>query len=161
VNDWKVIFATAVIFGAGVVTGGLLVNYVDHPHARNIHRTAMAATNSVILTNNASQPKPARVPEILSKDFVEKLADTLQLTPEQRTAIDKIIADSQGQMRKAVQTVRQDARQKIRDQLTPDQQKQFDDLMKRPVRRQATTTNAPVVLPSPANSTAVAPTNAP
>ena len=31
-NSWKVILATVVIFGAGVMTGGLLVNYVDHSH---------------------------------------------------------------------------------------------------------------------------------
>jgi len=28
VNNWKVILATIVIFGAGVVTGGLLVSHV-------------------------------------------------------------------------------------------------------------------------------------
>ena len=118
-NNWAVIFATAVIFGAGVVTGGLLVNHVEHSRPRNIHHPAAAtnSVNSVAQTNNPSQPRPPRLPEILSKDFVEKLADSLQLAPEQRAAIEKIIADGQAQMRKAVQAVRQDARQKIRDQL--------------------------------------------
>ncbi len=156
-NNWAVIFATAVIFGAGVVTGGLLVNHVDHSRPRNIHHPAAAtnSVNSVAQTNNPSQPRPPRLPEILSKDFVEKLADSLQLAPEQRAAIEKIIADGQAQMRKAVQAVRQDARQKIRDQLTPDQQKQFDDLMKRPARRAQNSTNAP------AGSAAGVLTNAP
>ena len=35
-NNWKVIptivFATVLIFGAGVFTGGILVNYVKQPH---------------------------------------------------------------------------------------------------------------------------------
>ena len=41
-NNWKVIFATAVIFGAGVVTGGLLVNYVTYSHPKNNPRRPAA-----------------------------------------------------------------------------------------------------------------------
>jgi hypothetical protein len=66
VNSWKIILATVVIYGAGVMTGGLLVSYVyyvDHSHPKNFHRLA-AATNSVIQTNSANQPKPPHVPEI-------------------------------------------------------------------------------------------------
>ena len=150
-NNWKVIFATAVIFGAGVVTGGLLVNYVTYSHPRNNFRHPAAtaevhppATNQ--LPHLADAPKP-RLPEILSKDFVEKLEGELQLAPEQRAAIEKIIAEGQGEMQKSVQAVRQETRRKVRDQFTPEQQAQFDFLMKRPQKKAAPTTNVITVLP--------------
>jgi uncharacterized protein YbgA (DUF1722 family) len=56
-------------------------------------------------------------------------------------------------MRKAVQNVRQDARQKIREKLTEPQKKQFDNLFKqyRPGKKPVNSTNAPPVLP-PTNS---------
>jgi len=146
-NSWKVILATVVIFGADVVTGGLLVNYVDHSHPKTFHQPT-AASNSIVPTNSPSQPKPPHMPELWSKQFIEQLNDELQLTPEQRVVIEKIIADGQGQMRKAVQAVRQEARQKLREQLTPGQQKQFEELMKRALRRPQTT-NAPP--PAPTN----------
>ncbi len=157
-NYWKVILATVVIFGAGVFTGGLLVNFVDHSHPKNFHRPVPAATNSVAPATNLNLTKSARLPEILSKPFVEQLSDELQLTPAQRAAIESIIAESQGQMRKAVQAVRQGAREKIREQLDPAQQKQFDELMKRPLKRLQNTTNAAPVFSAPTNFPA---TNAP
>jgi Spy/CpxP family protein refolding chaperone len=148
-NSWKVILATVVIFGAGVLTGGLLVNHVDRLHPKHSPRPA-AAINSIVPTNSASQPKPPHLPELWSRQFIEQLNDELQLTPEQHVVIEKIIADGQGQMRKAVQAVRQEARQKLREQLTPGQQKQFEELMKRALLRHSQTTNAPP--PAPANS---------
>ena len=42
-NNWKVIFATVVIFGAGVITGGLLVNYVNYSHGRPAHHPPLTA----------------------------------------------------------------------------------------------------------------------
>jgi len=142
VNNWQVIFATAVIFGAGVGTGGLLVSHVDRAHSRGFHRPA-GMTNSMPFGGGANPSRQPHLPEILNRDFTEKLDGALQFAPEQRTNIEKILADSQGQMRKAVQAVRQDARQKIRELLTPEQQKQFDELMKRPPRRPPNGTNAP------------------
>lgn len=152
-NNWQVIFATAVIFAAGVGTGGLLVNHVDRAHPKyNFHRPG-GMTNSMAMFGGG-QPRQPHMPEIMNRDFTEKLDGVLQFTPEQRTAIEKIMADSQGQMRKAVQDVRQDARLKIRALLTPDQQKQFDEQMKRPPRRPPNATNAPAVLSTPTNSPA-------
>jgi Spy/CpxP family protein refolding chaperone len=166
VNYWKVILATVVIFATGVMTGGLLVNYVERAHPRNGHRipTSIAAlphTNSPSgsETNNPSQPRLAellkpRLPEIWSKEFVGHLNDALALTPDQRDKIEKIIADGQ-ELNHAIWTnnatqtrkVMQDARQQIREQLTPDQRKQFEELMKRPPRKQPSATNAPAILP--------------
>jgi len=82
------------------------------------------------------------------------LEEELQLTPEQHDAIQKSISEGQNQMRK----VMQDSRLQIRALLTPDQQKQFDVLIKHQSRKTLSNTNAPTVLMSATNSPA---TNAP
>lgn len=162
-NNWKIIFATAVIFGAGVITGGLLVNYVQHPHFKSQRAKfpaadARPATNAV--TNNLSVRPPenakSRPPEILSKQFLQQLDGTLHLTADQREAIQKIISESQNQIHKVIQ----DGRLEIREVLTPEQQKQFDELVKRPFHRPIYGTNAPAALPAPTNSVSAG-TNAP
>ncbi|HEX3890063.1 MAG TPA: hypothetical protein VHX90_04350 [Verrucomicrobiae bacterium] len=172
-NYWKVILATVVIFGAGVFTGGLLVNSIQRPHFRNGHRPpanaeahspAEAQHEPQSRTNNLAMPRP-RPPEILGTNFVQQLDDALQLTPDQRASIQKIIADGQernhsiwtnnsAQMREVVQ----DVRHRVREELTADQQKLFEDLMKHVPRRQQNSTNAPPNL-SPTNSPPVASTN--
>lgn len=172
-NFWKVILATVVIFGAGVFTGGLLVNSVQHSHPRNGHRQPVNADahpsaethDSQLHTNNlASLTRPPRPPEILGDKFVQQLDDALQLTPDQRDAIKKIIADGQERNHEIwtnnaaqMRTVIQDVRHRVREELTTDQQKQFEDLMKRAPRRQ-NSTNAPPNLPM-TNSSPVEPTN--
>ena len=88
----------------------------------------------------ASKP---RLPEVLSKQFLQRLDEDLQLTPEQHEAIQKIINDGQNQMRKVVQ----DARLEIREVLTAEQRKEFDELVKRPFRKPLFGTNAPTVSP--------------
>ena len=171
-NYWKVILATVVIFGAGVLTGGVLVNFVQYSHPRTgSHRPAASGESHPSAearevqshTNNlATLSRPQRPPEILDDKFVQQLDDKLQLTPDERAAIQKIIADGQernhsiwtnnsAQMRAVVQ----DVRHRVREALNADQQKQFEDLMKRPPRRQGST-NAPAGSP-PTNSPASAP----
>ena len=154
-NNWKVIYATAVIFGAGVITGGLLVNYANNSRPRAAHRPAaearVAATNQVAHPPETAKPRP---PEILSKAFLQRLDDGLHLASDQHAAIQKIIGDGQNQMRKVIQ----DSRLEIREVLTPDQRKQFDELMKRPFRKALFNTNSAPVLPPATNAPA---TNAP
>jgi len=154
VNSWKVILATIVIYGAGVVTGGLLVNHVHHSYARNPKRTEAAtpSTNSISPTNGQAASRPPRQPEILSKQFLQRLDAELHLTPDQHDAIQKIITDGQNLMHKTML----DARLEIREQLASEQRSQFDELVKRPQRRSPNSTNAP-----PANAPVTAPTNAP
>jgi len=155
VNDWKVIptivLATVLIFGAGVVTGGILVDYVKQgrPRMAAKHPTAPAPVNPAPTNNSAFAP--IRPPQILSKDFLQRLEGELHLTKDQHEAVQKIINDNQNQMRKVVQ----DARLEIREALTPGQRQQFDELMKRPFHKPLFGTNAP---PSAAPA---APTNAP
>lgn len=157
-NSWKVILATIVIYGAGVMTGGLLVNHVYHSHPRNQHRTdaPMASGNSIAPTNGQGQPssRPARLPEMLSRQFLQRLDAELHLTPDQRAAIQKILTDGQNLMHKTML----DTRLEIREQLTPEQRSQFDGMVKRQPRRMPISTNVPPVLP-PANAPAA--TNAP
>lgn len=154
-NNWKVIFATVVIFGAGVITGGLLVNYANNSRPRAVHKPAAearaAATNQIARPSETAKPRP---PEILSKALLQRLEDDLHLAPEQHTAIQKIIGEGQNQMRKVIQ----DSRLEIREVLTPEQQKQFDELMKRPFRKALLNTNSAPVLPPATNAPA---TNAP
>jgi Spy/CpxP family protein refolding chaperone len=164
VNNWKVIptivFATVLIFGAGVFTGGILVNLVKPSHGKkNSHLEVAAVTNSASpMPTNAVTKSNARLPEILSRPFLQRLDEELHLAPDEREAIQKIINEGQNQMRKVIQ----DSRLEIRELLTPEQRKQFDDLVKRPLHKPILNTNTVVILP-PANasSASVAATNVP
>ena len=94
---------------------------------------------------------------MLNQQFVEQLDETLHLTPEQREKIGKIIADGQERNRDLWKLVSQDVRQRIRTELTPEQKKQFEELMKQlSPRRSLASTNAPVTLP-PINTPAKVP----
>lgn len=159
-NYWKVILATVVIFGAGVLTGGLLVNYVEHPHSKSPHRAqASAATRPA--TNNASLPRLLDIPrpplaEKLGKQFVQQLNETLQLTPEQRERIEKIIADGQDRNRELwtnvapkMRAVMQEVHQQIRAELSSEQLKSFEELLKHPPHRLSSTNAAPTNLSLP------------
>jgi len=143
-NSWKIILAIVVIFGAGALTGGLLVNYAEPPHAKEVQRP-LDEGNSQLQANyrdpDHSRPldllKP-RQPEILGRQFVQQLDNTLHLTREQRAAIAKIVADGQERNREIWTNVAPqmhkmllDVRQQIREQLTPEQRKQFEEMLKR------------------------------
>lgn len=154
-NNWKVIptivIATVLIFGAGVFTGGMLVNHVKQTRPKLTKKVASApvATNATVVVSatnnsNAKLPKP---PEILSKDFLQRLEKELRLNKAQHEAVQKIINDGQDQMRRALQV----ARLEIREVLNPEQLKQFDDLMKRSFKRPIFPTNSlpPSVLAPP------------
>jgi len=155
VNYWKVILATIVIFGAGVITGGLLVNHVEHP-ARPLfvfHQPARPVSTS--RTPYENMPPEVR-PEILKTNFVQLLNDRLDLTPRQREQIRKIITQSQQNthdlwklVAPQFQLVWHDTRQQIREVLTPQQQREFEYLMRQQrTLRHAPSTNASPVVPS-------------
>lgn len=164
-NNWKVIptivIATVLIFGAGVFTGGFLVNSVKPSHTKKNKEPALvnniAVTPPTTPTNTSGQPagKFQRPPEILSKEFLQRLDSELKLSPDQHDAVQKIISEGQGQMKKAMNA----ARLEIREVLTPEQQKQFDTQLKRPPRKPGSGTNQPVFPPT--NTAPAVPTNAP
>ena len=150
-NSWKVIptivLATVLIFGAGVFTGGLLVNCVKtaRPQKPAAAQAALANNSSAATTTNvsaATTPKnnSARLPEVLSKEFLLRLETELHLSREQHEAVEKIIADGQGSMKKMMNA----ARLEIREVLTAEQQKQFDNLVKKQPKKSSAspTTNA-------------------
>jgi uncharacterized membrane-anchored protein YhcB (DUF1043 family) len=142
VNTWKVILATLVIFGAGVITGGLLVTYTDNVQ-RHQRRQMLAEFQRVAQkpnTNSAAReirvPLPANI--LLRKDFLERLDKELKLTVEQRERIEKIIGEGQERIKAVTQKfepqVREElalTREKIRAELKSDQQDLFTELLKR------------------------------
>lgn len=141
-NFWKVIFATVVIFGAGVITGGLLVNHVKRP----FHPPPPPPWWDV--------PASARA-EIFNKQFVQQLDDKLNLTKEQREQIQKIVARGQENIHNLwkiigpqFQSDLRDTRQQIKEVLTPEQRKQFEMLMRQQHQlRHPPETNAPPTTP--------------
>jgi Spy/CpxP family protein refolding chaperone len=140
-NSWKVILATVVIFGAGVLTGGLLVNYVDQG-CGGIGRFPFGRANPRSQMDDQGQPHPGelprpRSPEMWRKEFIGHLDEALKLTPEQHAAISKIIAEGQERNREIWTNVApkmhqemEQVHQRIRAELTPEQQKQFEALIK-------------------------------
>ena len=163
-NAWKLILATVIIFGAGVVVGGLLVYHVipAHPKSTRHAPVIVATTNRPPVPRSADLFNP-RQPEILSTNFVQKLDDELQFTPAQQDAVHKIITCGQEQNH-ALWTnctaqsrqVLLEVRQHIREQLNPEQLKQFEKILKQahPAARRTsgTGTNAPPVLSSATNA---------
>ena len=159
-NNWKlipsIVLATILIFGAGVFTGGLLVNYVK-PSVQKKFSTPAPAVISVTncppnLLSNAVLKTSASLPEMLSKPFLLKLDDLLRLTGGQHKAIEKIIYDGKDDIKKVVRS----SRLEIREVLTPEQLKQFDTLMKSSHNRSSATNPPTGNLP-----TASAATNSP
>jgi hypothetical protein len=138
-NSWKIIPAVMVIFGAGVLTGGLLVDYVDQGHRQN-SRFAFWKANPRAQTGGSTQAQPGdsshpRTPEMWRKDFLGHLDEKLKLTPEQYAAISKIIAEGQEQNREIWTNIAprmhqemELVHQRIRAELNPEQQKQFEAL---------------------------------
>ena len=169
-NTWKIILATLVIFGAGVLTGGLLVNYSDRT-VRHLSESAAPAApvpppavereQSVPASESNPVPRENRpgpvMPAPLRKEFLSRLTRELSLTPEQHDRVERIIADGQERTREVWRVEWVETRQKIRAQLTPDQQRRFEELLKpkgRESRRSMVphlngTTNAPTANPPP------------
>lgn len=168
-KSWSVIFATIVIFGAGVITGGLLVNYVNHPVAMH-HPNGPGTKPPTSSTNELAELPPQMRAQILNKQFVGQLSEELDLSKDQREQIQKIITQGQQNTRdlwKLVapqfQVIWRDTRVQIRGVLTPDQRKQFEALM-RQQRHQQSTNLPPAQLSAPTNTPSIqmsAPTNVP
>jgi Spy/CpxP family protein refolding chaperone len=138
-----------IIFGCGVVTGGLVVK------VRTVTKTRTVRVDQngrpVKADRNASAANPGVPPwQLQRKEFLDKMDRQLDLTPEQRLKIEKVMHGSLDrtrplwnqiapQMRDEMKRVREE----IRQQLTPEQQKKFNDLLKPRQPRKLDGTNAP------------------
>jgi len=158
VNTWKVIFATLVIFIAGVVTGGLLVSYADRAQQKQ-HRVgsrdaairrldgrqpAAGLRDSGPRESLASSKMPGAIPKILRLDFLQSLDREIRLTEDQRRRIEKIISEGQERNRQLWSRVQpdirreiQETRERIRAVLRPDQVRRYEELMKQRPQRKA------------------------
>jgi Spy/CpxP family protein refolding chaperone len=156
VNTWKVILATMVIFGTGVVTGGLLVRHAEHGRDRRPQRASGAV--------HAAQPSLAGIMRI---EFLRRMERELDLTPEQREPIDKVLKEGQERTKKLTETVEPRRREEFkktieefRAVLTPEQRKRFDELVKqqqqrsREQRKAAPPRERPPQSPPPGNTPA-------
>ena len=118
---WKVILAALVIFGAGVVTGGLTVRLRPHAGER------------------LAQPRVMVPPGPLSAqrrgEYMARLQRELRLTPTQRANIEQALRESQERVGKLWEPLAPVAKQeshrirdRIRAELTPAQIARFDQL---------------------------------
>lgn len=120
-----------VIFGAGVITGGLIVRRAE---ARQPIRRATSAEN---------RPTTFAVPNVggVRLELLRRLQRELNLTPQQRAQVDRILRESQERTRKLMEpfTPRlreevQKAKNEFRAVLNPRQQARFDELLKQQQR---------------------------
>jgi Spy/CpxP family protein refolding chaperone len=127
VNTWKAIFAALVIFGAGVVTGNVL------------NRITSKASAPVVTPRAAprSSSQPLSLEQLRKVELMGRVQKDLDLTPEQHARIEKIIGDAQERIRDLWDQVApdihdeyDDVQKKVCTELTPDQKKRFDALMK-------------------------------
>jgi hypothetical protein len=142
VNTWKVILATMVIFGTGVVTGmvggGLLVRYAGIPFPQ-VRRPALMRAQ--MPPNSAGG---------MRLDFLRRVQNELDLTPEQRVRIDQIFKDSQDRTKQIMEPVSpllrdelKRARAEFVDVLTPKQRARFNELAKEQQQRSREQRQAP------------------
>jgi Spy/CpxP family protein refolding chaperone len=128
VKIWKVIIAVMLIFGAGVVTGGLIVRSL-------VPRQTAARQSTSILGMPASSNGPISPARQM---FVQKVRRELDLTPDQSTQVDDIMRESRKRMNKIYEPVMPEAReetrrvrQEIQAILSPEQKKKFNEVFKR------------------------------
>lgn len=150
-NAWKVVLATLVIFVAGIVTGATLVRFAQG--GRGTWRNPGRPVQNIGPSNPGNPGNPNRpdgprspnsnpAPGLLSREFIQVLERQLQLTPEQREQIGRIMAEGQERVRTLRDRIdpelrkeMQQTREQIRAVLTPDQREQFEQMMKRVPRR--------------------------
>ena len=144
-NTWKAILAAIVIFGAGLVTGNVL-----NRMTRKLRKHPLPAPAPV----RAARPSQQVIPldQLRKVELMGRVQKDLDLTPEQRACIEKIISDAQDRIRDLWEQVApdihdeyEDVQKKLCEELTPDQKKRFDELMKQQQQHKPkpAATNAP------------------
>ena len=126
-NNWKIILATVVIFAAGVITGGVLVN-----------RTLRANPPVAAKPNLPVGP----LPWMARREFLFQLQRELEITPDQHLRIERTIHESQerfGELFRLIAPETQEEmkvlREAIRKELTPQQQREFEEFLRQRPRK--------------------------
>jgi Spy/CpxP family protein refolding chaperone len=140
VNSWKVILATMVIFGTGVVTGGLLVGLrVEH-----------APVPPRPFGPGGPRPMQQVSAGGMRDNLLRRVAKDLDLTSEQRDQVEIILKESQDRTRKVMSPFLREEMERtakeFRGVLTTNQQARFDDLLKQKqqqLRVRGSRTNGP------------------
>lgn len=118
-SPWKVILATLVIFIAGLVTGAVGVKKILKPPGPG---------------NRGYEPMQ---PWMLRENFRAELDRRLDLSPEQNARIERAMHEGQERVKEIwslvgpeMQAELRAVREEIRRELTPDQRRRFDELMR-------------------------------
>jgi Spy/CpxP family protein refolding chaperone len=116
-----------VIFGAGVITGALVLRLSSSP--------------SPLERQRAGHPGETGSPGGMRFEFLRRTQRELNLTAEQRERVDKILKQSQERTRKLMEPMTpqlhqelQRAKAEFREVLTSEQQTHFDELLKQQQR---------------------------
>jgi hypothetical protein len=120
-----------VIFGTGVVTGGLLVH---HAEKGRDHRPKPGGASV--------RPGQPLSPGLMRIEFLRRMERELDLAPAQREPIDQIIRDGQERMKKVMESVEPRRREEykrtieeFRKVLTPEQRQRLDRVVKQQQQR--------------------------
>jgi Spy/CpxP family protein refolding chaperone len=128
VSPWKVILAAAVIFACGGLTGAMV--------SRASRQAALAAPLPPAMAVNPKNPAPPGW-QLQRLAFFRKMEKQLDLAPDQREQIDKIMKDSQDRVKPLWDQIGPQmgaelkrVRQEVSKVLTPEQRKKMNELMR-------------------------------
>ena len=120
-KTWKIILAVLLIFGAGAVTGAIVVRRIA---------PRIVKTERVVPSMMNHSPERRR-------EYVERLDARLKLTPEQKQKIDQILTDSQDRLKTVWEEFQPAAREEfgrtrkeISELLTPEQLEIYKQMRK-------------------------------
>ena len=140
VSTWRVVLATTVIFGAGVIVGGVLISHPDRVKERHRRPPGAGLPSWHPQRKDFGQSASRELQPTLDgrrMDFVLGVHRELNLTPEQRERIEKIVREGQEQTKTLWEGIApklrkemQDVKDKIRAELTPEQEARFEELLK-------------------------------
>ncbi len=124
-----------VIFGAGVVTGGLVV--------RQSNRIAPSVVPRNAVVQRRAQPEGGVLQgHVQRMELLNRVQQELNLDPDQRSRVEKIISEGQSRTKELLEPVAkqlrqemQQAREKIRAELTPEQRQRFEELLRQRLPR--------------------------
>ena len=143
-----------VIFGTGVVTGGLLVRHSERIQFLPQQRVFNNSFQRPIQQQPPSTAGGSRV------EFLRRIERELDLSPDQHERIDKILMASQERTKKIMEPVTPRMREELqrtkdefREVLTPEQRPRYDDLLRQHQRPRDPRRQLPPRDRSPSTST--------